>query len=348
MKLLRNLFVLFLSVALISFIIVEYITHTPIITKNNLHYLLKPGVTTRTIASDLYKTTHLSHPVVFRLIARLKGVDHKLQAGEYIFPKGSSIHSILKQLEYGRVVYYNFTIVNGWNIWEVMSNINKQPFIQHTMKNLMPIQIAQNLGIKQATAEGLLYPETYRYSRGTTDLSILKQAHQLMLDKMKIAWANRAKDLWYKNPYQALIVASMIEKETALSTEKPMIAAVILKRLEKWMHLQIDATVIYGLGPNFTKKLTIQDLQHKTSYNTYENYGLPPTPISMPGQESIDAALHPAKTEVLYFVSKGDGSHVFSQTLSAHDQQTEKYQIKNTGVSVKSNTLKNKKESQDE
>ncbi len=327
MKLFRNILIILTICIIIFLITVEYIIRIPIITKNDVHYIVKQGVTTRDIAKDLAQSTYLTHPAIFRVIARLKNVDHKLQAGEYIFPKGSSIHSILVQLAQGHVVYYAFTIVNGWNIWEVMANINKQPYIQHTMKTLTQMQITQNLGIKHATAEGLLYPETYRYRSGATDLSILKQAHQLMLDNIKVAWANRAKDLWYKNPYQALIVASMIEKETGLTAEKPMIAAVVLQRLQKWMYLQIDATVIYGLGPNFVSKLTVQDLQHKTPYNTYTKYGLPPTPISMPGKSSINAALHPAKTDVLYFVSKGDGSHVFSKTLSQHDQQVEKYQL---------------------
>ncbi len=327
MKLLRKIVFLFLVCALIFFLAIEYIIHIPIVSNSNFHYILKAGTSSRDIANDLRRTTNLTHPIIFRLISRLKGVDHKLQAGEYIFPKDSSIYNIINQLANGQVVSYDFTIVNGWNIWRVMDSLNKQPYVKHTLTNLTLKEVAKKLKIRHNSPEGLLFPDTYRYAKGAKDLDILIKAHQLMLNKIKVAWAHRAKDLWYKNQYQALIVASMIEKESSFTSEKPLIAAVILKRLQKWMHLQIDATVIYGLGREFDGKISIKDLRHKTRYNTYTSYGLPPTPISMPGQASIEAALHPAKTDALYFVSKGDGTHIFSATLNQHDKQVRKYQI---------------------
>lgn len=337
MKLLKSVFFIFIIFIIVIWFGFEYTLNIPVVTQYDLHYLLTPGATTRDIANDLSKSRVISHPLIFRLMARIRGVDQTLQAGEYRFPIGSSIATILHCLVTGKVIDYDFTIVNGWNYSQVISLLDKTPNIQHTLIGLTSNEIAVKLNIAQSTPEGWLFPETYRYTRGTTDLSILQQAHQLMLTKLNDAWQNRAKNLWYKTPYQGLIVASMIEKESDQALEKPVIAAIILKRLLKWMPLQIDSTVIYGLGKDFTGKLTINDLKHKTAYNTYTKYGLPPSPISLPGEDSIIAAMHPVNTDAWYFVSKGDGSHVFSATLAGQDKQVAKYQLKS-----RSNTIKRK------
>lgn len=335
MKSLRIILSLSLICVVVLWLIFEYLVHAPIVTQHDLYYLLNPGVNTSQVAQDLQQSTYLTHPLLFRLSARMRRLDGKLQAGEYIFPVGSSISTILHILSKGKVVSYNFTIVNGWTFRQVMTALKTAPYIQHTLANSTQEQIAEKLDIQQKNPEGWLFPETYRYVRNDTDLHLLQQAQKLMQKKLNAAWQSRDKNLWYHDPYQALIVASMIEKETAILLEKPLIAAVILKRLQQWMHLQIDATVIYGLGDRYRGKITIKDLQLKTPYNTYTKYGLPPTPICIPSESSIQAALHPGKTDVLYFVAKGDGTHVFSENLTRHDEQVDQYQLHKPAQPVK-------------
>lgn len=301
--------------------------HTPIIKKNDFHYVLKSGVSARTFANDLHKHAGLKNPFLFRLLIKLSGEGHKLQSGEYFFPKGSTASEVLGMVVDGEVLNYPFIIVNGWNYRGVVKALQKNSSLKKTIAGQSAQAVAKKLGTEYKTPEGLLFPDTYYYVSGATDFAVLQRAYKTMQDYLQKAWQNRASDLPYRNSYKALIVASMIEKETAIKQEKPIIAAVILNRLKKWIPLQIDATVIYGLGENFNGDLTRKDLRHKTPYNTYVNYGLPPTPISMPGRDSIQAALHPAKTDVLYFVAKDDGTHKFSKTLKRHDLAVEKYQL---------------------
>jgi UPF0755 protein len=288
---------------------------------------LKPDTTAYILAHDLQQHADLKYPTLFRILVRLRGEDHKLQAGEYLFLAGSTTLAVLDQVVHGKVMYHAFTIVNGWNYYQVMRAIEKNSAIKHTLLGLNAQAVAKQMHLTFKTPEGLLFPETYYYTRGTTDLAILQRAYQAMQKYLQPAWQNRATRLPYKNSYTALIVASMLEKETSLPQEKPIIAAIILKRLQEWMPLQIDATVIYGMGKDYQGNLTRTDLRKATPYNTYVHYGLPPTPIAMPGASSIQAALHPAVTDKLYFVAKKDGSHVFSKTLAKHRLEVEKYQI---------------------
>lgn len=320
-----GVFVLVTLLILISF---QYVMHRAIIVDQSFHYIFKAGETTQQFSDDLYQAKLIRFPRVFRLLARLNRVDHALQAGEYLFPVGTSIHDIFRMMSSGKVRYYRFMLINGWNIYQVMDALSQANNLQHTLLHSTPQEVALKLGIHYKTPEGWLYPETYQYKRGDTDLMVLQQAYQLMRTTLAQAWQQREKGLSYRSPYQALIVASMVEKEAAVQSEKPIIAAIILKRLKKWMPLQIDATVIYGLEPHFNGNLTKGDLRRKTPYNTYLNYGLPVSPIAMPGIDSIQAALHPTKTDDWYYVSTGDGAHVFSKTLEEHNRQVEQYQIK--------------------
>jgi UPF0755 protein len=297
----------------------------PIIKSKDFYYIVKPGVHAKSVALDLSQQASLRHPLFFRLMVRLSGDGHKLQSGEYFFRKGSSINDIVKQIANGEIYYHTFMIIEGWNFYQVMDELNNSKLIKHTLNNLSNEEIAKKLGIERKTPEGLLFPDTYYFALGDSDLAILQHAYQEMQDYLQKAWPKRAKDLPCKNSYQALVVASMVEKETAVASEKPLVAAIILRRFKGWIHLQIDATVIYGLEPDFTGNLTKEDLTKKTPYNTYTNYGLPPTPIAMPGAVSIQAALHPATTNMLYFVAKGDGTHAFSATLDQHNTKVAKY-----------------------
>jgi UPF0755 protein len=299
--------------------------NVPVIQKEDFHYVLKSGTSASIFTRDLVSQTDLKFPKLFLLLVGLLHDGKYLRAGEYVFPVDSKPLNILNRVVSGKVVYHKFTIIEGWSYKELMQAMNQNTSIKHVLSNDSAQVVAQKLGVNRKTPEGLLLPDTYCYTLNTTDLELLQWAYQSMKDYMGKAWADRDKTFKYENTYQALIVASMIEKETAVHEEKPLIAAVILKRLKRWIPLQIDATVIYGLQDRNIRKLTKQDLHTKTPYNTYIKYGLPPTPISMPSEDSIQAALHPAKTDVLYFVAKRDGHHEFSKSLKQHNSAVKKY-----------------------
>lgn len=296
-----------------------------IIPAGGFTYVVQPGTNLDQLTTDFEKYLHLQNPFLFKLYARLSGDAYALKTGEYFLPAGSTTSQVFDKLVSGKVVYHAFTLVDGWNMYDVMSVLNKDRSIKHTLKRKSLRYIAKQMKLKHPSPEGLLYPETYYFTLHSTDLSILNRAHQAMLKHLNAAWAQRQSGLPYKNEYQALIVASMVEKESALSKERPIIARVILKRWKMWMPLQIDSTVIYGLEPFFSGKLRRSDLRKKTSYNTYTRYGLPPTPIAIPGADAIHAALHPVSTKALYFVAKGDGSHHFSPTLAGQRKAIDRY-----------------------
>lgn len=200
--------------------------------------------------------------------------------------------------------------------------------IRHLSVSYTDQQILKSIGAEETHPEGLFFPDTYYFSNGMSDLEILKRAYHAMRTKLNEAWTQREPGLPYKSPYEALIMASIIEKETGRAEERKIIAGVFVNRLRIGMRLQTDPTVIYGMGERFDGNIRRKDLQEDTAYNTYTRSGLPPTPIAMPGMASIEAALHPAKTQALYFVGKGDGSHVFSNTLAEHNRAVAKYQLK--------------------
>jgi UPF0755 protein len=302
---------------------------TPIIPASSppLDYSLEPGSSIKTLASDLYRQKRLSHPTFLILLAYQKGLTKKLQAGEYIFPAGIKPLALLQQIVAGDVSYHRFTLIEGWTFKQLMNALNKDPGLVHSLAKLNISQIMDRLNLPAQNPEGLFFPATYHYMKGATDLSILKMAHRAMNDVLLKTWNQRSLNLPYETPYESLIAASLIEKETAQKSERPIIAGVIVRRLEKNMPLQIDASVIYGLGNAYTGKLGIADLRKNTAYNTYTVHGLPPTPIAMPGLASIEAALHPDNTLIIYYVSKGNGTHQFSTTLNEQNKAVKTYQI---------------------
>lgn len=321
------IFLVVLIIIFFSGILAWYYSENIVIVKKQpLFYIVKPGTTVKVLAHDFNKQANLTHPKLFCFLSKYHGADKALKTGEYFFPVGSTIKSVLNTIVKGKVYYRSFTIVNGWNFNRLLQALNKAPDLRHTLTYLTQQKIAAKLNIKQKNLEGLFLPETYFYTRGSTDLQLLQRSQRLLQIKLQQLWQQRDQSLPYKNPYQVLIVASLVEKETGIKHERPIIAAIILKRWQQWMPLQIDAAVIYGLGNSFTGYLTKKDLRKQTPYNTYIHYGLPPTPIAMPGQASISAALHPVQTDALYFVAKGDGTHVFSKTLKGHDQAVTQYQ----------------------
>ncbi len=301
---------------------------TPVnIGPNALYFVVKPGMSVRAIADDLHRHGALEHPRYFTWMARVQGVADHIKTGEYLIANGITPAQLLTQLVSGKVIQYSLTLVDGWTFREVMDAVSHDPVLVHTLKGLSYAAIMRRLGWPGEYPEGRFYPDTYHFPRGTTDVAFLQRAYRTMQQHLKQEWAHRAVGLPLKTPYDALILASIIEKETALPSERRRIAGVFIRRLEKRMRLQTDPTVIYGMGMQYHGDLTRADLRRDTPYNTYRHRGLPPTPIAMPGLPSLRAAMHPAPGKALYFVARGDGSHQFSDTLKEHDRAVIKYQI---------------------
>ena len=286
--------------------------------------VLKTGETLGHIARRLHRHHGLRWPKRLLLLAYLEQSTRRIQAGEYQFEAHVHLGDILDKFVSGQVVLYNFTIVEGWTVRQLLTALAKQDKVQHRLHaNTQTLMAA--LGQAPQLAEGLFFPDTYRYAAGSTDISILQQAYTRMQQELAYQWQLRDHDVPYDTAYQALIAASLIEKETANQHERPIIAGIIVRRLNLGMRLQIDAAVIYGLGPQFDSSLSRADLRSKTRYNTYLYQGLVPSPIAIASLSAISAALHPADTKALYYVAKGDGSHEFSATLAAHRRAIKRY-----------------------
>ena len=288
---------------------------------------IPPGTSFRAVSDDLYERGIISNSWLFRLYARWKGQASSIQAGEYRVQHGTTPAELLQQFTSGDVRLYSFTIIEGWNQWELLSALHDDPSIDASLTDEDWPALLEALGAATRNPEGLFLPETYAFPRGTSDRDILRQAYGLMQDVLAEEWPERAENLPIDTPYEALILASIVEKETARGDERPRIAGVFTRRLMKRMRLQTDPTVIYGIGPGFNGNLTRRDLQTDTPYNTYTRHGLPPTPIAFPGRAAINAALNPAHGPELYFVATGlgDGSHAFSATKDEHDAAVAKY-----------------------
>lgn len=299
---------------------------TPLVTTATARdYELKPGATVSTLTQDLQHAGVIKSPYAFKVLAYLLGVTRDLKAGEYRLEAGLRPDALLRRIAQGEVIQHQLTIIEGWTFETLLVTLQHHPKLIHSTRALTQAQLMQALGIAQGSPEGYFFPETYHFTAGTKDLALLTRAHAMLQEKLTQAWASRDKDLFYQSPYEALIVASLIEKETAVASEKPLVASVILNRLKKKMRLQIDPSVIYGLGRKFEGDLTKADLKTDTPYNTYLHKGLPPTPIALPGNDSLHAALHPATTAYYYFVSTGLGTHHFSKTLAEQRAAIVKY-----------------------
>ncbi len=282
-------------------------------------YTVKPGDSLKAVINDLSLQGIVHHPFYMKLLMRYRGDAPKLKAGEYLFPKGSTPSSMLQQMSTGSgLVYHAFTIIPGWSFRDIRHAMLQENDLQHTMEQKTDQEIMAYLHQPGVMPEGQFYPDTYYFAPGTMDIVVLKRAFQAMQTKLSEVWKSRPMNLPYKNPGEVLIVASLIEKEAYLKTERPLIAGVLMNRLKKDMLLQVDPTVIYGMGLRYTGKIRREDLLENTPYNTYVHKGLPPTAIAMPGFDSIMAAVHPDNTSYLYYVARGDGSHLFSDTYIEH------------------------------
>ncbi len=263
-----------------------------------------------------------------RLTWRLQGYVQPLHTGEYQLEPGMTVAQLLEKWRTGDILQHRVTLVEGWNFQQVRAALARQEKLEQTLGEASNSDIMRELGQANVHPEGRFFPDTYNFVRGQSDLDILRQANQRLQQVLAEEWAERADDLPYKNSDEALIMASIIEKETGVAHEREEISGVFNRRLNIGMLLQTDPTVIYGMGDNYTGKITRADLRRPTPYNTYVIAGLPPTPIAMVGREAIYAALHPKAGKSLYFVARGDGSHVFSNTLAEHNKAVREYQIK--------------------
>lgn len=284
------------------------------------------GASLRQVADDLTALGVLPHPYYLLALAVQRGDQGRLKAGEFELTQGMRPADVLDRLTSGKVVQYPVTLVEGWTFRQAVAAITESRFgadlVDKTDAELMAA-----LGRPGEHPEGRFFPDTYRFPRGTSGVAVLRRSLERMDQVLAEEWEGREDGLPLATPYQALILASIIEKETAVPAERPAIGGVFVRRLEKGMRLQTDPTVIYGLGDRFDGNLRRTDLKEATPYNTYVIEGLPPTPIALPGREAIRAALHPEPGDSLYFVARGDGTHAFSKTLDEHQAAVRQFQL---------------------
>ncbi|WP_246194835.1 endolytic transglycosylase MltG [Allochromatium palmeri] len=290
------------------------------------------GTSLRTLARRLHEQGLIQRPTYFIALAYLQGDQGRLKAGEYALTPDMTPPRILERLTSGRVVEYSLTLVEGWTFRQALAALDAhEVFGGSQLSALSDAEIMAELGRPDEHPEGLFFPDTYHFPRQTRALDILKRSLARMDAILAEEWAARAPNLPITTPYEALILASIIEKETGLASERARIAGVFTRRLQRGMRLQTDPTVIYGMGERYDGNIRRADLREATPYNTYVINGLPPTPIALVGREAIHAALNPEDGEELYFVAKGDGSHVFSRTLDEHNQAVRRYILNRDG-----------------
>jgi UPF0755 protein len=290
-------------------------------------FTVPAGATLRGIAHDLADRRWISSRFMFMMLAYQTDQQGALKAGEYAVKAGMRPPELLALLTSGKSIQFPVTLIPGITFREAVRRVAENDVFEIELSGLSDAEIMQRIGIEAEHPEGWLFPDTYLFDRGTTDTEILKRAYQRMRSVLDDEWATRAQGLPIETPYQALILASIVEKETGVPSERPQIAGVFARRLQQGMKLQTDPTVIYGMGEDYDGNIRRPDLTRPTPYNTYVIQGLPPTPIALPGREAINAVLHPADGEALYFVARGDGSHHFSATLDEHNCAVRHYQL---------------------
>jgi len=294
----------------------KYRLTAPLPLYEDVRYTVPSNSTLRQVAIELMDEGLLDYPTALAWVslARFQKKAHRIKAGEYLIEEGTTPQQLLDIMIAGKTIQHTLTIPEGWNFRQMMAAVRKHPELVQTLGDIDNAAIMAKLGWKKRHPEGRFYPDTYHFPTGTTDVKFLQRAYKIMETELKAAWEKRSDDLPLKTPYEALILASIIEKETGAAEERPLIARVFVRRLEKNMRLQTDPTVIYALGEAFDGNIRKRDLRIKNPYNTYVYKGLPPTPIAMPGRAAIHAAVNPVESDALYFVAKGNGSHQFSAT----------------------------------
>ena len=293
--------------------------------EEQIQYVVTPGSGVRAIAQEMNKAGIEVHPDAFVGLARFTGMDKQIKAGAYEARRGDSPRRLLERMARGEMVQARITLVEGWTYQRIRQVLRESPSVKQTLESLSDEELLQRLGSEHPSPEGLFMPDTYVFVPGTSDYEILKLAYGAMQAYLENAWEQRSPGLPLESPYEALILASIVEKETGQSAERARVAGVFTNRLQRGMLLQTDPTVIYGMGDLYQGRIRKRDLQTDTPWNTYTRGGLPPTPIASPGRAAIDAALHPESHSYYYFVARGDGTSAFSSNLREHNRAVSKY-----------------------
>ena len=327
MRTLKRLIIVLLAGGLLVGGWVTYQLSTPVqLPLVPYEFSIKQGSSLTSVANQLADAGVLDDARLFILLSRIKGLASSVKAGDYEFAEPITPLELLNRITKGDISQSEIKFIEGWTFSQLRQTLDEHPALRHDTANLSSSEILQLIGAPETAAEGLFFPDTYFFARGSSDTAILKRAYKVMQNHLNIAWSDREPDLPLKNPYQALILASIVEKETGRENDRGMVAAVFVNRLRFNMLLQTDPTVIYGLADKFDGNLRKKDLLTDQEYNTYTRRGLPPTPIALPGLASIQSVLRPAKTDALYFVSKGNGESHFSTNLADHNRAVLKYQ----------------------
>ena len=297
-------------------------------------YTIPAGTSLKQLAFDLHSHGIIDQPRFFVMLGRELDAARSLKTGEYTLLRGMTPRSLLELVTEGQVIQYSLTVIEGQTFREMLARVASHAVIEHTLEGLDDGEIMVRLGHPGEHPEGRFLPDTYNFPRSTTDLAFLQRAYNAMTDQLQQAWEERQEGLPLKSAEEALILASIVEKETGRAEERPVIAGVFVRRLQKGMKLQTDPTVIYGMGSSFDGNIRLRDLRKDTPYNTYTRSGLPPTPIALPGADAIHAVLHPAAGNSLYFVAMGEGRHYFSSTLKQHNLAVDKFQRKKKEIKL--------------
>ncbi|MDM1545436.1 endolytic transglycosylase MltG [Ignatzschineria indica] len=330
--------IIFLIILLGGFFVVskdlEDFLQTPVnLPEDGIVLEIKPGMTIDDVVGILRSKNIIRNALYFKWYARFTGDASKLKVGEYALLPEMYPLELLSIITSGRVLQYNFTIIEGWNFSQLRQALEKSPHLNQTLKGLSNEEVMAAIGLEGKPYEGYFLPDTYLFPKNYSDAELLKRSYAAMNEVVDKAWATRQPNLPIKNKGELLTLASIVEKETGVASERPEIAGVFVRRLQKGMRLQTDPTVIYGLGDQYRGVIYKSDLQRDTPYNTYTRDGLPPTPIAMPSREAIYAAANPKPGKTLYFVAKGDGSgeHLFSETLDQHNRAVKQYRDRMRG-----------------
>src|SRR3989338_3361626 len=323
----RRFFTLIILLVLLATAGLGYYAYRPLpLPATPFEFELKQGSSLKRMARDMQQAGLLQQDQMFVWLVRLLGKSGQLKAGNYALERPVSPLELLEIISKGEGIQRQISIIEGWTFRQLRAALDASPDVAHDTLNLSDAEILQRIGAAESHPEGLFFPDTYNFAAGSSDLAIIKRAYHAMQQRLQEAWAGRDAGLPLQTPYQALILASIVEKETGTPSDRAMIAGVFVNRLRKGMLLQTDPTVIYGLGEKFDGNLRRRDLPADTAYNTYTRGGLTPTPIALPGIDALRATLHPAQTDALYFVARGDGSSQFSSNLTAHNRAVNQYQ----------------------
>jgi UPF0755 protein len=301
---------------------------TPLALRSPVDVEIHQGQAFAVTADQLAKSGITHRPRLLTAYARITGIATRVQAGEYRIEPGQTLSGVLEAMAGGVVISYQLTLVEGWTLDQVLTLLSSSAKLDHQLDGVEAAGVMASLGLEGEHGEGWFFPDTYGYTRGTSDRTLLLRAHEQMRKTLAAAWEERDAGLPFDSPYEVLIMASIVEKETGREEERGKVARVFINRLQRGMALQTDPTVIYGLGRNFDGNLTRVHLNTDGPYNTYRRKGLPPTPIALPSRRSIEAVVHPEAGEYLYFVARGDGTSQFSHTLDEHLAAVRRYQLK--------------------